>query len=34
MGAHFQLGENFGLPEGEGDFQRPRTYVVGIGLRF
>jgi len=34
MGAHWQLGENFGLPEGEGDFQRPRTFVVGFGLRF
>jgi hypothetical protein len=34
MGAHFQLGENFGQPEEESDFQRPRTFVVTFGLRF
>ena len=34
MGAHFQLGENFGLPEEESDYQRPRTFVVSFGLRF
>ena len=34
MGAHFQLGEYFGLPEGESDYQRPRTFVVSFGIRF
>jgi outer membrane receptor for ferrienterochelin and colicin len=34
MGAHWQKGENFGLPEEESDYQRPRTYVVQLGLRF
>ena len=34
MGAHWQLGENFGLPEEESDYQRPRTFVVSFGRRF
>jgi len=34
MGAHWQLGELFGLPEFESDYQRPRTYVLMLGLRF
>jgi hypothetical protein len=34
LGAHFQLGENFGLPGEESDYQRPRTYVLQLGLRF
>ncbi len=34
MGAHWQLGENFGEPESESDYQRPRTYRFTIGLRF
>ena len=28
MGAHWQKGENFGLPTSESDYQRPRTYVA------
>jgi hypothetical protein len=34
MGAHWQKGENFGEPESESDYQRPRTFRVTIGLRF
>jgi outer membrane receptor protein involved in Fe transport len=34
MGAHWQKGENFGQPEEESDFQRPRTFVFSFGLRF
>jgi hypothetical protein len=34
MGAHWQKGENFGLPEEESDYQRPRTFVLTLGLRF
>ena len=34
MGAHWQKGENFGQPESEADYQRPRTYRFTIGIRF
>jgi hypothetical protein len=34
LGAHWQKGENFGLPEEEDDYQRPRTFVLTLGLRF
>jgi hypothetical protein len=34
MGAHWQKGLNFGLPEGEGDFQTPRRFRVSFGFRF
>jgi hypothetical protein len=34
MGAHWQLGENFGLPDSEGDYQTPRRFVLTLGLRF
>jgi hypothetical protein len=34
MGANWQKGENFGLPQDENDYQRPRTFVVSLGLRF
>ena len=34
MGANWQKGPNFGQPTGEGDYQRPRTFVVAFGLRF
>ncbi len=34
MGANFQKGPNFGLPNSEGDWQAPRTYRFSIGFRF
>ena len=34
MGANFQKGPNFGLPNTEGDWQAPRTYRFSIGFRF
>jgi hypothetical protein len=34
MGAHWQKGENFGLPDTEGDYQTPRTYRFSLGFRF
>jgi outer membrane receptor for ferrienterochelin and colicin len=34
MGANFQRGPNFGLPNSEGDWQTPRTYRFSIGFRF
>jgi outer membrane receptor protein involved in Fe transport len=34
MGAHWQKGVNFGEPNSESDYQRPRTFVLTLGLRF
>lgn len=34
MGANFQKGPNFGLPNSEGDYQTPRTYRFSVGFRF
>jgi outer membrane receptor protein involved in Fe transport len=34
MGANWQKGPNFGEPESESDYQRPRTFVLSLGLRF
>ena len=34
MGANWQKGVNFGLPQEEGDYQTPRRYRVSLGLRF
>ena len=34
MGANWQKGENFGLPNSEGDYQTPRTFRFSVGIRF
>ena len=34
MGANFQKGPNFGLPNSEGDYQTPRTFRFSVGIRF
>jgi len=34
MGAHWQKGQNFGLPNSEGDYQMPRTFRLSVGIRF
>lgn len=34
MGAHFQLGPNFGKAANKDGYQQPRTYRFAIGLRF
>jgi hypothetical protein len=34
MGAHWQKGFNFGELDSESDYQRPRTVVLSLGLRF
>ena len=34
MGANYQRGPNFGLPNSEGDYQTPRTFRFSVGLRF
>jgi hypothetical protein len=34
MGAHWQKGQNFGLPDGESSYQEPRTFLLSIGFRF
>lgn len=34
MGAHWQKGENFGLPNSEGDYQTPRSFRFSVGTRF
>ena len=34
MGAHWQKGENFGLPDTEGDYQTPQTFRFSLGFRF
>ncbi|MFZ2492102.1 MAG: TonB-dependent receptor [Thermoanaerobaculia bacterium] len=34
MGAHWQKGASFGLPDSEGDYQTPRTYRFSVGIRF
>lgn len=33
-GVHYVFGEDFGQPENEDDFQRPRVFRVSIGFRF
>ena len=33
-GVHYELDENFGTANSAGDFQRPRSYRIDIGLRF
>jgi hypothetical protein len=34
MKANWQKGQNFGLPNSEGDYQTPRTFRFSVGLRF
>jgi outer membrane receptor protein involved in Fe transport len=34
MGAHWQKGENFGLPDVEGDYQTPRRFNFSVVFRF
>ncbi len=34
MGAHWQKGENFGLPNSEADYQTPRSFRFSVGTRF
>ncbi|HEU4521748.1 MAG TPA: TonB-dependent receptor [Thermoanaerobaculia bacterium] len=34
LGAHWQKGENFGEPSGEGSYQTPRTFRFSVGVRF
>jgi hypothetical protein len=34
MGAHWQKGQNFGLPESEDDYQTPRRFFFSVGFRF
>ncbi len=33
-GEHYVLGDNFGRPVSEADYQRPRTFLISLGLRF
>lgn len=33
-GVHYAIGENFGEPITETDYQRPREFLVSLGLRF
>jgi hypothetical protein len=33
-GVQYRLGENFGEPVAETDYQRPREFLVSLGLRF
>jgi hypothetical protein len=33
-GVHYTLGDNFGEPVTESDYQRPREFLVSLGLRF
>jgi outer membrane receptor protein involved in Fe transport len=34
MGAHWQKGQNFGLPDSEADYQTPRRFFFSVGFRF
>ncbi|HYN40450.1 MAG TPA: TonB-dependent receptor [Thermoanaerobaculia bacterium] len=34
MKANWQKGQNFGLPNSEGDYQTPRAFRFSVGLRF
>jgi hypothetical protein len=33
-GVHYSLGDSFGEPVTESDYQRPREFLVSLGLRF
>ncbi len=34
QGVHYEFGDDFGQPENEDDFQRPRLFRLSIGFRF
>jgi hypothetical protein len=34
LGRNYQLGENFGQPVSEFDYQPPRTFLLSLGVRF
>jgi len=34
LGAHFQKGPDFGGVQGVGNYQTPRSYRLGVGIRF
>jgi hypothetical protein len=33
-GSNFKLGDSYGRPDSEGDYQTPRTFRISVGLRF
>ena len=33
-GEHYVLGDNFSAPVSESDYQRPRTFLISLGIRF